>query len=472
MILDVGCGAFPKGKRSRDVNVDLFLEPVQAAEKEDIKPKEVPNFVLADAHFLPFRDNVFTVVHSSHLLEHLVNPFNALLEFKRVSKAVVYVEVPCGSRTPNDCPYHLYSWDYNTFRNLLKKIFPHVKIYTAERIVHDLRRRRIPLSLIGDVLLLLIKKLRYTALWRMQLTAICYKYPCKFVYTVCDKKKLVKEIVRSLKSIRRFIEKEHIIVFYTPPRSEKVFKMLSRYAVVKPVPNITKPFVFAKERGAGRYGEKIHVCDVDCPNVIFLDCDTIIKKNPLPLLVGDFDVAVRAGTANERFNREIWEKMFRSRGADPIPMPSAAFIIFKNYAHKDIKNLWLSLTNSELENPHPEYNLKEQYALALALAITNKKIKWLSKQEYAFRFRKEDETNAYVVHVGSQKLRRKLIPYKLRRILRKIVEYWRKDKVNFVGWIIALIGWIYFFYWYFYVYLPSVETEFLKLWSSFLVLSV
>jgi hypothetical protein len=40
-------------------------------------------------------------------------------------------------------------------------------------------------------------------------------------YCVCDKGKMADELVCSLKSIRRFIDRKNIVVFYTPPRSQK-----------------------------------------------------------------------------------------------------------------------------------------------------------------------------------------------------------------------------------------------------------
>lgn len=41
--------------------------------------------VLADAHYLPFRDRSFDVVKASHVIEHLKNPWKALDEMIKVS---------------------------------------------------------------------------------------------------------------------------------------------------------------------------------------------------------------------------------------------------------------------------------------------------------------------------------------------------------------------------------------------------
>ena len=219
----------------------------------------------------------------------------------------------------------------------------------------------------------------------------------KIVYTVSDKGTMIEDVVKSIRTVRRFIEKEHIIVFYTPPRSENNFQKLAELATVIKAKNITKPFVFQKKRGFSRYGEKIHVCDVECPNVIFLDADTIVKKDISMLLEGDFDFSARSGSGNVDLNKSIWTEMFQKVGKQPILMPNTGFMIFKNYCHRQIKKEWLEYINDpSLPNPHPYSTLKEQYALALA--VSGKKIKWMTHKEHAFVWKNEYYRDAYVIH--------------------------------------------------------------------------
>jgi SAM-dependent methyltransferase len=96
MILDIGCGNAPRGH----VNMDLFMNATTPDLKNKerqyafIDPKKIPNPVKADAQYLPFRDNSFTVVFSSHVLEHLRDPFKALLDMLRVSKRKVVFRIP------------------------------------------------------------------------------------------------------------------------------------------------------------------------------------------------------------------------------------------------------------------------------------------------------------------------------------------------------------------------------------------
>jgi hypothetical protein len=82
----------------------------------------------------------------------------------------------------------------------------------------------------------------------------------------------------------------------TPPRKKTTARELSKYGNVIEARNITRPFVFDPARGLGYHDEKIHLCEVDTPEVIFLDCDTIINKNIYDLLKGDFDFCGRLGT--------------------------------------------------------------------------------------------------------------------------------------------------------------------------------
>jgi ubiquinone/menaquinone biosynthesis C-methylase UbiE len=68
--LDVGCGDVPKG----DVNLDLFYYG------------RGKNFVVGEAHHLPFKAETFVRVYSKHCLEHLENPLVFFEEAKRILK--------------------------------------------------------------------------------------------------------------------------------------------------------------------------------------------------------------------------------------------------------------------------------------------------------------------------------------------------------------------------------------------------
>jgi len=79
--LNVGCGSDTWG----GVRVDLAFRFITT----QFKPT-----VLADAHYLPFKDGSFKSVKASHVLEHLKNPSKALNEILRVVTKDVILSFP------------------------------------------------------------------------------------------------------------------------------------------------------------------------------------------------------------------------------------------------------------------------------------------------------------------------------------------------------------------------------------------
>ena len=126
MRLDVGCGANSKG----DVNVDAFpLDRTQCNEAWNFK--KVRNFVLADAHCLPFREKVFGSVRCDHVLEHLHSPILALKEMQRVCKGNVVLRLP-SHFSLDTSKTHIYTWNPHTLKNLMKLVFKNVEVgYTS-----------------------------------------------------------------------------------------------------------------------------------------------------------------------------------------------------------------------------------------------------------------------------------------------------------------------------------------------------
>jgi len=124
LILDVGCGTNPKG----DVNIDLYLDARHRREvlsQETVK--RIPNFMLASAEHLPFRNDSFWAVVCVHVLEHLLNPNIALSEFRRVAPAAVIL-VP-NSPKVIEREEHLYSWSMSSLKSLLSRYYDHVEVW-------------------------------------------------------------------------------------------------------------------------------------------------------------------------------------------------------------------------------------------------------------------------------------------------------------------------------------------------------
>lgn len=65
----------PKADISKDVFIDIDVPP---------GPYRPQNFLLADAHCLPFKSEIFTDMYASHVLEHLRSPHRAIREAIRV----------------------------------------------------------------------------------------------------------------------------------------------------------------------------------------------------------------------------------------------------------------------------------------------------------------------------------------------------------------------------------------------------
>jgi len=133
MILDVGCGHLGSHLSRGEINIDVS------------KPVRVPkNFVLADAHNLPFIDNSFEKVYFYDVIEHVENPSKCLREIHRVLKSGKTVEIS----TPNPLHWrkflrvargkkielsgreHIAAWTHIEMEILLEKAnFRNVNVY-------------------------------------------------------------------------------------------------------------------------------------------------------------------------------------------------------------------------------------------------------------------------------------------------------------------------------------------------------
>jgi ubiquinone/menaquinone biosynthesis C-methylase UbiE len=119
--LDVGCGFFPKG----DINIDLYTSSSKhRLEKTALPTKHIPNFVKANAENLPFPNNTFDIVYSSHLIEHVSKPERCLDEMVRVTNLKVKLWFPhwLGERKSKaHCNHFKVRWfiAYAQSRNLM-----------------------------------------------------------------------------------------------------------------------------------------------------------------------------------------------------------------------------------------------------------------------------------------------------------------------------------------------------------------
>ena len=104
-IINIGCKEIDITRLCGDlesVNVDIKdWDEQQGGKLSD----RVKNFVLADAHNLPFEDGSFDTAVISELLEHVLDPENIIKEAARVSKRRIIITSPRDERGVD--PFHL-----------------------------------------------------------------------------------------------------------------------------------------------------------------------------------------------------------------------------------------------------------------------------------------------------------------------------------------------------------------------------
>lgn len=121
--------------------------------------------VVCDIYNLPFKPNSFSVVHASHILEHLKNPCEAIKELAKSCNQIVIINVPNASfyKWKNYSSEHISSWNHYTLDNLLSTVFAKVRIMGTPR---QIKRNKLA------QFLMLIIRLFYG---QEELTAVCYK---------------------------------------------------------------------------------------------------------------------------------------------------------------------------------------------------------------------------------------------------------------------------------------------------------
>jgi hypothetical protein len=239
--------------------------------------------------------------------------------------------------------------------------------------------------------------------------------PPAILYTLSKKNNMQKQLLHSINSILKYVDPEQIHVYSTPPHIDKQFekKLTDKNINIHYNQNETPYFEMRPGKG-GYYAEKIAKLSTltTYDNVLLLDCDTTIHKHPAPLFYGDFDISARVGTGYLDFNFTLWNKSFTEQGKTPIPMMNTGVVAFKNKSHLPISHEALK----QLKKPFPAYHHKKHWdQYALSLAASGYKIKWMTKNEHAFRW--EYEPHNTVVYHGQRRKTLKSIAVKLKEVL-------------------------------------------------------
>lgn len=100
-VLDAGCGdgslAIMLAQKGAEITAcDISIENIATAKEESAQRglDSHASFIVADAENLPFADNSFDWVISSHVLEHVPNFEKALAEIRRVTKKRAIIAMP------------------------------------------------------------------------------------------------------------------------------------------------------------------------------------------------------------------------------------------------------------------------------------------------------------------------------------------------------------------------------------------
>ena len=223
------------------------------------------------------------------------------------------------------------------------------------------------------------------------------KQKTSFAYTLSSRKGMVQQALRSIATLKHYVEPEKIKIFYTPPYDkEDEEKLRETGAEVIKKENQTEAFNVSRSLPESHYGEKINLCNIESNNVVFLDCDTVVGKDIWEVLEGDFEFKARP--AHRFKDKKEWKQLFEDRDRPYLDwMPNAGFLVFKNNAHKKIQDNWAEYVSQDLEFQLGKVNHHEQYALALA--VSNLKIHEMDESEHVLEWLDEKTPDAYVYHI-------------------------------------------------------------------------
>lgn len=218
----------------------------------------------------------------------------------------------------------------------------------------------------------------------------------EFAYTLSSRKLMVQQAIKSIKTLKNYVEPEKINVFYTPPYDEHDEKELEKLGInLIKKENETEGFSIGSMEEAGHYGEKVKLCTLDAENVVFLDCDTLILEDIWKVIEGDFDFKARLGSAG--VHEKNWKKLFERFDEEYMDwMPNAGFLIFKNGIHKEIGEKWLNYINTDLDYERKNINHQEQYALALTISDYN--LQKMTEDEHVMEWADKPNASGTVHH--------------------------------------------------------------------------
>ncbi|HLG78323.1 MAG TPA: class I SAM-dependent methyltransferase, partial [Ktedonobacteraceae bacterium] len=132
-VLDVGFGSGHLLRQWTDIFSHRYgVEPVfEAAQGVRMRDPSI-HAVVAEAEYLPFREEMFDVVSCSHVLEHLGDDTQAILEMRRVLRrdGLLIVGVP-GEGYRDDDPLHYRKYCFRSLQDLALRAKLSIKLIRA-----------------------------------------------------------------------------------------------------------------------------------------------------------------------------------------------------------------------------------------------------------------------------------------------------------------------------------------------------
>lgn len=249
----------------------------------------------------------------------------------------------------------------------------------------------------------------------------------KILYTCnCIDKWMRDGLLNSIISARRFVSKEDIVVIFHPPLMDldEIESMFLPYCDLRFIDDIlTTPFAIHPSRGKGSerwYGEKLRIKDFEDENMLFLDCDTIVRHHPKKLFEGDFEFGGCAMDLLPQHWQSRTNVRIRTKRIFKIPYElthcwEGSCLIFKKHTHTKIGNEWLRVLEEDRYLldlcQSPNRKTYEQSALIPVVARNNLKTKILKmNKEIFFRcsYVDVDSMNGDVIIVHGNDLASKL----------------------------------------------------------------
>lgn len=249
----------------------------------------------------------------------------------------------------------------------------------------------------------------------------------EYVYSLSSEEEpnhMVKDAVRSIMSLKQWVDPGDVTVYFTPPRRERDVRTLEALGVnVVRKENETEPFSLNVFGEAVPFGEMWNLTYSDADTVVWLDNDTIVARDITEVVAGDFDFKARP--EEDKRDDDEWYEMFDRYGKPPMDWRfNAGFLVFKNGIHAEIKDEWKEFMESDL-GYYDAPTMQDAHGLALCVSeYTTAK---MTKREHVMEWRDEPTANGYLYHYITgydaksqiQSAIRRRVPEPLKRRIRK-----------------------------------------------------